>query len=140
MAKKKLTFESFLPETLSEKPSKLFLSDADGLTEMYLEVLSSEHPIAKRAATLYAIRESDILKEANDLRKADADGNISADDRADSIILANDGVKEPRKELAETLVCGGNFENYMAVLANSIIVDAVIARAYDTQHYLEKKS
>lgn len=140
MAKKKLTYKDFLQETLSEKPSELFLSNKDGLTDMYLEVLSADHPSAKRAATLYAIRESDILKAANELRKADENGNIDVNDRIDAIFLANDGVKAPRKEFAIALVSGGNFDGYSNVLDNSVIVDAVIARAYDASHYLQKKS
>ena len=126
--KKKLTFKDFLQPTLSDKPSQLFLSSEDGITDFYLDVLSSKNPKVKRAVTAYGLAEQEVYIEAN-----------SVEDKVDRIIQAQEENEPNRKALAEALITGGNFDDYIEVLNNPVNCDAVIARAYSTSEYLEKK-
>ena len=130
MAKKTkaLTYKNFLQPTLSDKPSQLFLSSEDGITDFYLDVLSSKNPKIKRAVTAYGLAEQEVYTEAGKL-----------EDKVDRVIFAQDNLIEPRKVFASALVTGGNFDDYIEVLGNPINCDAVIARAYSTSEYLEKK-
>lgn len=130
-AKKKLTYKDFLQPTLSDKPSQLFLSNDDGLTDLYLEVLSYKHPSIKRAVTSYALAENKIKAECWDEEK-DLD-NIGR------IHYFDDECLPHRKELALAMVSNGNFEGFVNVLDNPDIVNAVIARSYDTSEYAIKK-
>lgn len=128
MSKKKLTYKDFLQPTLSDKPTKLFLSNEDGVTDFYLDVLSTKHPKVKRAVTKYGLAEQVVYTEASKI-----------DDKVDRVIFAQDGLVEPRKELASAFVSGGNFDDYLEVLNNPVNCDAVIARAFDTAKYAAKK-
>ena len=124
----KLTYKDFLAETLSDKPSKLFLSNADGISEFYLEVLSEKHPDIKRDIIAYGISEQEVYAEASKMT-----------DKVDRVIFVQDSLLPLRKTLAKAMVTGGNFDNHTEVLDNPINCDAVIARAYDSAEYAAKK-
>ena len=124
---KKLSYKDFLPETLSDKPSKLFLSNADGVTDLCLEVLSAGNPTLKRAVITYGVAEQEVYAEARKL------------DKIDLVLYVDEHLPAHRKALAETMVTGGNFDEYIKVLENPVNVDAVIARAYDASNYSIKK-
>jgi hypothetical protein len=125
---KKLSYKDFLQPTLSDLPSKLYLSSEDGLTEFHLEVLSSKNPKVKRAVTAYGLAEQDVYIKANEV-----------EDKVDRILQAQDENEPNRKELAMALVVGGNFDEFIKVLDNPLNCDAVIARAYSTSEYAVKK-
>jgi hypothetical protein len=130
-AKKALTYKDFLQETLSDKPSKLYLSNADGITDLYLEVLSETHQTLKRAVILFSLAEQKVQKECFS-KELDLD-------HADRVIYLQDNMIEPRKELASVMVVGGNFEDYQEVLDNPQICEAVVARSFDSGQYAIKK-
>jgi hypothetical protein len=124
---KKLSYKDFLVETLSDKPSKLYLSNADGVTDCCLDVLSASHPTLKRAIITYGLAEQEVYTEARKL------------DKIDLVLYVDEHLPQHRKELAEAMVTGGNFEGFIHVLENPVNVDAVVARAYDASNYAVKK-
>ncbi|MDB4261686.1 hypothetical protein N9878_02330 [bacterium] len=124
----KLTYKDFLAETLSDKPSQLFLSGTDGVTDFYLDVLGEKNPALKRAIIDYSLKEQDVYKSASDIK-----------DRVERVIYVQDSLIPIRKELALNMVTGGNFEDHLMVLDNPINCDAVIARSYDASNYAVKK-
>ena len=123
----KLTYKDFLAETLSDKPSKLFLSNADGVTDLCLNVLGASNPILKRATITYGLAEQEVYTEARKL------------DKVDLVLYVDEHLPPHRKALAEAMVTGGNFDDYIKVLENPVNVDAVIARSYDASNYTAKK-
>ncbi len=124
----KLTYKDFLQETLSDKPSQLFLSNADGVSDFYLEVLSEKHPSLKRNIISYGIEEQDIYTKARDI-----------EDKVDRVLFVQDSLIPLRKTLALSMVVGGNFGNHIEVLENPINCDAVIAHSYSVSNYAVKK-
>jgi len=130
MAKKTkvLTYKDFLQETLSDKPSKLFLSNENGVSDFYLEVLSEKHPKLKRDIIAYGIAEQEVYAKAHEI-----------EDKVDRVIFVQDSLIPLRKTLALNMVTGGNFDEHLNVLDNHINVDAVIARSYDASNYAVKK-
>jgi hypothetical protein len=130
MAKKTkvLTYKDFLQPNLSDKPSKLFLSSEDGITDFYLEVLSDKHPKLKREIVAYGIAEQEVYAKAHEIT-----------DKVDRVLFVQDSLTPLRKDLALSMVTGGNFDFHINVLENPINCDAVIARSFDSGKYLEKK-
>ena len=75
------------------------------------------------------MEQQDVHIEANEIT-----------DKVDRVIYAQEKLISKRKVFAEALVVGGNFEDYIKVLENPLNCDAVIARAYTSSEYLEKKA
>ena len=124
----KLTYKDFLQETLSDKPSKLFLSSANGVTDCYLDVLSEKHPSLKRSVVSYGIGEQEIYVEANKIK-----------DKVDRVLFVQDSLEPLRQELALSMVVGGNFDSHLNVLDNPVNCDAVIAHSFSASNYTTKK-
>jgi hypothetical protein len=125
---KVLTYKDFLQPTLSDLPSKLYLSGEDGVTDFYLDVLSSKHPKLKRAIVAYGIEEQETYAKAREIT-----------DKVDRVLFVQDSLEPLRKDLALGMVTGGNFDFHINVLENPINCDAVIARSFDSGKYLQKK-
>ena len=124
---KKLSYKDFLQETLSDKPSKLYLSNTDGVTDCYLEVLSAGNPTLKRAVIAYGLAEQEVYTEARKL------------DKIDLVLYVDEHLPAHRMALSIEMVTGGNFDGFIHVLENPVNVDAVIARSYDASNYAVKK-
>lgn len=134
MTDKKLTLQDFLMPTLSDEPTKLLLIKGGKATAEYLEVVSAAHKKLKRAKMKYGMAHNAILEKAR-----------AIEDTLDQNVYYTEEKLAIDTDYALELVAGWSLGEFTQSAVesllrdNSVLVDAIIARANDTEQYTVKK-